>query len=607
MTKLVFAYIRACLLCLAVLAGGASSAQSIGKGESEAHLEARADSLLAQCRSLFTSNQHEPAIAALKNGLLLLDAHHDLPAWRRLMAMQGEMQKLLGRRQEALTTYRQALSGADTPAERAYLYNRIAAVFVENHQADSCLGYVRRSEAEAQKTPKNVQLQVWNDHMAGVALMATHPAEARIRLNRALASARTADPDNLSILFSQLASLEGREGHYEKARDLYERAAYKSLADGSVFNHIWVFTNLADINNRLGLYQEAYLWLHLKDSLELKARRQEITQTVASMEAELSLGRAREARAQAETRKQKAEGQSRQAFAGLLLFAVLCVGLVVVIGKMRRQRSALAAAHADLDQRTAGLRGQAAELEAGGKSKDLLLSVIGHDLRSPLASLQGVVDLLSADGLTQQELHPLAERIGLQLSEARLLLDDLLLWAKSQMQGLSAELSVQDPEALLAATMRQQRALATERGVSMEMIAGAPTLALANPGLLKTVLRNLVSNAVQHSRPGSTVRLSVTTGDSFCQIHILNSHAAMPAEDRHLLTARTPGANALHKRDNPGHGFGLVLVKDFVLLMGGHTEVKLTPDGGTQVTIFLAQAEAATRAMSSSPGRARAS
>lgn len=554
-------------------------------------LEKKGEAIRAHCRALLTQNKHEEALQSLREGLLLLDTHRELPAWVKLAFTQAEVQKLIGRRKDALQTYREIAKEKLDIEDLANLYNRMGAVFVESAMIDSAFKYIRLSEAMNDKAGhKDPRLDVWNWHLEGVALMNSDPVSAKKKLTMALNLAYTADPINVTILLCHLGELEKRAGNLPAAQALYEKACRKAIADEAILNHLWALEKLADVLHRQGLDSKAYHWMHIKDSLELFKHRAEIDRAVGDISSDLAVKRLERAKAETEKQKQVADTRTQLALVSLGFVVAVCVLLFRALTKVRRQRAELTKAHARLDAQAEGLSQQAQELEAANQHKNLLLGIIGHDVRSPLSNLRSTIGLMKDGALSDEEFAKLLGRMDNDLQEARSLLDDLLLWAKSQMNGLKVDIRPENLLPLVEEVLRQQKHMAADRDMHFKFHSSGTVFALANPALLKTILRNLVGNAIQHSSRGAEVVISVTADGGASRISVANSGTVMPLQDRETLTGRKRGVAPTHTSSNPNQGFGLVLVRDFLLLLNGYAEVELPSTGGTIIHLILPSA-----------------
>lgn len=558
---------------------GAVSTATIAAGP-DTLTEAQADSLVAQCiKRLDATNDSPEAIAGLKSALITLDNHRHWVAWRQLAFEQAEILKLLARAPEAMAIYRSILAEDLQPSERAKAYNRMAATMSEAGVTDSALYFVNKSISICRTLQKrNLKLDTWNAHIKGYILLDIDHKAARKHLLEALTLAEKVDTANVPMIRCQLGNLAWRQGDLLLARQYFADAAAQNLRMGAGIHVVWIVVNLAELYHKTGDDKAAYHWLWIGDSLRGRYQMGEVDRSMSDLKGALALAREAKLRAEVDNQKNLAEARTSLAFGSLAAVMVVLLLLGLAYLRADKQKQALAEA--------------SARLEASNQTKNVLMGVIGHDLRAPLASLQGIVGLLELDDLPPAEIQQLAQSLGADVQAARSLLDDLLLWAKSELNGLEATPAATSIYPLADEVLYQHRALAKSKHVRFaEATANEEQWALAHPALLKTVLRNLVVNAINHCPAGGMVAVEAVEVDGHVRLSVYNPGPTLPEAQRNLLTTDGLQDKALHKKENLYQGFGLLLVRDFTRLMRGHIEVEIPDAGGTRITIVLPAAE----------------
>ncbi len=233
-----------------------------------------------------------------------------------------------------------------------------------------------------------------------------------------------------------------------------------------------------------------------------------------------------------------------------------------------------------LNQHTEGQRNK---LEASNQIKDKLISIISHDFRSPLNSLEGVLQLFSDGHISESEMKLFAHDLRLKVHFTTNLLDNLLNWAKNQMQGISPGPEPFDTYKLSEETIHLVALQAENKGVKIvnEILVDRHTQIFADYEMIKLVLRNLLSNAIKFTNRGGEVRIKAVEQDGFILLFVKDSGVGMKEEQLdHLFTdqtSSTPGTS--HEK---GTGLGLMLCKDFVEKNGGRIYAQsLEGDGST--------------------------
>jgi signal transduction histidine kinase len=126
--------------------------------------------------------------------------------------------------------------------------------------------------------------------------------------------------------------------------------------------------------------------------------------------------------------------------------------------------------------------------------------------------------------------------------------------------------------------------LLREHGVTA-VIEGAETHANADPGQVTRALRNLLTNAVQHSPPGATVRIGVTAGAT-AEVRVIDEGPGIAEEDRPNVFERFYRADRSRGR-TAGGGIGLTVARELIAANGGSVEVESTAPTGTTFRVDL--------------------
>jgi len=224
-----------------------------------------------------------------------------------------------------------------------------------------------------------------------------------------------------------------------------------------------------------------------------------------------------------------------------------------------------------------------AELRAANLTKDQLMRIVGHDLRGPVASLQLLTPLLH-DVIEQPEkatAHELICTLDAGTQNLGGLVDNLFQWARAQGGQLVNE-PVRLPAAQAMASIAELYTPAAQlKSINLRTSTSPELLCWADMGLLSTVLRNLVGNALKFTPTGGTVELqAAATADGTVEFSVTDSGPGLPPQKmRDLLTVdrveSTPGTNG-----EPGTGLGLPLSARFVARLGGELHLENAPGGG---------------------------
>lgn len=207
--------------------------------------------------------------------------------------------------------------------------------------------------------------------------------------------------------------------------------------------------------------------------------------------------------------------------------------------------------------------------EQGNRAKDEFLATLSHELRTPMTSIVGWVQLLRLGGLSEEEV---AEGIEVIHQSARVqaqLIDDLLDVSRIESGKLHLETERLDLSAVIRGAVETLRPAAEAKRVTVEVEASDEFLVLGDPNRLQQVFWNLLSNAVKFSERGGHVRVSTAKNGSRAEAIITDRGAGIAPDFLPYVFDRFRQADSATTRRFGGLGLGLAIVKQIVELHGG--------------------------------------
>jgi two-component system, OmpR family, sensor histidine kinase BaeS len=221
--------------------------------------------------------------------------------------------------------------------------------------------------------------------------------------------------------------------------------------------------------------------------------------------------------------------------------------------------------------------GMAVKLQAAETERTALFQAVGHDLRTPLASIRAAVEAIQ-DGLAPDRDAYLAGVVK-DVEHLDGLVSDV--FALARLEGGSFELR---PEWVDMAELADDAAesltpLARTREVGLRVTTEGAAPALVDPTAFSRVIRNLLENALRHSPPGSTVTIEVGAGS----LRVVDEGDGFPADFATRAFDRFTRADPA--RSAPGSGLGLAIARGIVEASGG--TIFIEPGVGGRVTVKL--------------------
>lgn len=214
-----------------------------------------------------------------------------------------------------------------------------------------------------------------------------------------------------------------------------------------------------------------------------------------------------------------------------------------------------------------------------------------HELRNPLASLRGELELSSRDANPDRMRAGIAGAIEETDRLARLA-DDLLVLARADSADLKIEsISLAD---VASTAIVHQGERATEAGVELRLV-GEDVTVLGAPGLVDRALENLVENALRYAPSGTTVDVTVWSEGSVAGIDVRDHGLGIAPEDRERIFDRFARLDASRARNGQGTGLGLAIVATAMHAMGGSVQLISAQPGNTVFRLVLTLAPKARK------------
>ena len=227
------------------------------------------------------------------------------------------------------------------------------------------------------------------------------------------------------------------------------------------------------------------------------------------------------------------------------------------------------------------------ELLATINNRDKMYSVIAHDLRSPMASIRMVLNLAVAaisPDVVGQEIFDLIDKANKESEDVHDLLDNLLKWTKSQTGRLSVVMQDLDLNDIIPGVVDIFEMIAATKKIKLSYTGGS-TIVRADNDMLKTIVRNFMSNAVKFSPENSSIEITVTSDADFAKISV-RDHGVGIAADR-LSSIFHKGETTYGTGGEEGSGLGLQLCQDFARKIGGDVMVESVEGEGSTFSVFV--------------------
>ena len=224
-------------------------------------------------------------------------------------------------------------------------------------------------------------------------------------------------------------------------------------------------------------------------------------------------------------------------------------------------------------------------------SKDKLFSIISHDLRSPINSLQGALGILQEGLLSEEEVKNVSKTLLRKVQNTGYFLNNLLYWAKSQMGGI-----VVNPEKINLKTISEINtqllaSISDEKNISIINNIKLNIFSFADENMVDLVIRNLIENAIKFTPANGEININAVVKNSDILISIEDSGDGIKEEDLPKLFDTETHFSTYGTSNEKGTGLGLTLCKDFIEKNKGQIWVESRYGKGSTFYFTLPAAE----------------
>ncbi|GAA4351036.1 hypothetical protein GCM10023185_09380 [Hymenobacter saemangeumensis] len=549
-------------------------------------------------------NDHKGALGVqrLLAGYQLLESQHDtvrlveyatFVSWGYILLSQPEQG-----RQFAQAALRYAGPHAE-PLTLGRIYNVLAMAEGLRHDYQAEISGYRRACQEALRAGNRQHAAVYLGNLIQPYLTLGRLAEAR----RVMDSALLVRPPFKQIDYyikSDEAELLYREGRYAEAVQA-ARLIQQYCIGWKDYNLLCdALRTLAPALARLGQHEEAY------------AAQLRLTQINDSLYESSSIARMQEMQALYESEKQLAQlARQRHRISGLdaaaalreadlrrrttLLYALLTgAALLLALAATLYNRNRLKQqANAILSTQKAELAVAAGKLQALNATKDRLFAIVAHDLRNPLAALTGIQTIIQryVRRGEPERLVELGDHLQQTAQTLYGVLDNVLGWAVSQSGDLEPRPELLDVSLLLREALSIGQLQATAQEIELRVDAADDLYVTADRQMLRTLLRNLLGNALKFTPIGGQVTLTAEAEEDSLVFRITDTGPGFSAAAAVAWATAEVGPRTADASGRTGVGLGLVVCRAFTRQLGGQLSWRNRAEGGAEVTLSLPLAQ----------------
>ena len=215
------------------------------------------------------------------------------------------------------------------------------------------------------------------------------------------------------------------------------------------------------------------------------------------------------------------------------------------------------------------------------RTKNELITNVAHDLRTPLTSIIGYLELLSAKSMLPPEMqHKYIDIAYTKAKRLEKLIEDLFGFTKLNYGKISMHVAKVDIIKLLSQLLEESYPSFADKNLSYELQSNVPAKVITADGnLLARLFDNLINNAIKYGAEGKRVLVKVHADDATVRVSVTNYGYVIPAEELPMIFDKFYRVEQSRSTHTGGTGLGLAIVKNIVDMHGGTINVKSDLNG----------------------------
>jgi signal transduction histidine kinase len=224
--------------------------------------------------------------------------------------------------------------------------------------------------------------------------------------------------------------------------------------------------------------------------------------------------------------------------------------------------------------------------------KDAFFRIIAHDLKAPFNAIFGYANILKSDyhELSDDERLSFIDNIGGAVNKSYQLLEQLLLWSRSNSGNLEFNPTQFNLYSLIKDTVQLLEPTASQKSIALEFSCDENLVLKADKEMINTVVRNLTSNGIKFTKENGTVEIIASEETNSISISVKDSGIGMTEAQSKNLFRIDKSTSTKGTKGEQGTGLGLIICKEFVDKHKGKISVHTKLGEGTKFIVILPKA-----------------
>ncbi len=224
-------------------------------------------------------------------------------------------------------------------------------------------------------------------------------------------------------------------------------------------------------------------------------------------------------------------------------------------------------------------------------TKDKLFSIIGHDVKNPFAVIHSLsyTAIKKRTELEEEDIAEIFQKIHSVSGKGLDLLQNLLTWSRVQRNMINPQIAIVAIFPMVFDVLLLFEEQANQKEIILVNQVDKKHKASIDKDMFHTVIRNIISNSIKYSDPGSKVMIKSISENNSLVLSIEDMGKGIPADTLKAMHSGQTYKSTPGTRDEKGTGLGMLIVQDFMKAMDGDIDIQSKPDKGTTVRLSFHQ------------------
>lgn len=548
------------------------------------------------------------AIEAFFKGLRIADLINSSRARTLILYNLGNCYYQLDANDKAIENFRfcleQAVLDSDTLL-MIYANNALGNLALENNKIDTAAKYISKTYDLAKIIDDTYMLMFSSSSMATVEIERENFKLAQEYLDKSYTYAKELNnPSDLININMAQADLYSKFKLYNKAINLLNETYTNAIHIKSISDARYILIALAEIYEESGDFENALNFSKkantYRDSLNTVSVLANLVKT-ENMYEQGKLEKIQQLEFEKAELKRVSELENTKLFISLLIISIITLVVTTLLfyklsetrkknNQNLKDKNRLIQTHSDeLKKLVDELQKITNDLDLSNKTKTKLLSVVGHDLKSPFNVILGFADLLNTgyEEFSELQRKEMVSNIDKSSKIAFKLLEDLLTWSRSQQGEILINKELFNLKKLIIDICAPYEMIAKNKNINLLIDVSEDIEINVDGFTISSAIGNIISNAIKFTPNGGQVTISAQTDEDIVKLNIEDTGIGINKELIQKLfivgeNKSSPGTN-----NEIGTGLGLIICKEFITRNGGEISVKSEEGKGSIFTFTL--------------------